>query len=226
MTYGTIHTGIGVLIETTQELKCQACRGLAKPAFKVNRPELGLDGVIFCSRCNELLGAPCICDNCKKPIKGQYVSAGGKRFHAECDPSGPPKKYDGGEFVVHTCEECKKPILTAGHVEVGWRARGKTWHIGCFSCSKCKSKIDPDTAKDVAIDQGLPLCDSCNKARADKCRTCGQPIVGKCVATPDGNNFHPEHFLCTGGCNKPITGGFAMRDGKPLCATCVMLQKK
>eukprot|EP01116_Phalansterium_solitarium_P005464 TRINITY_DN1711_c0_g1_i2.p1 TRINITY_DN1711_c0_g1~~TRINITY_DN1711_c0_g1_i2.p1 ORF type:complete len:404 (-),score=53.02 TRINITY_DN1711_c0_g1_i2:166-1377(-) len=108
------------------------------------------------------------------------------------------------------CHHCDKPIVGQFIMAID-----KTWHPDHFVCYKCnKAFVDG-----VFFEKdGRPYCDADYKDLfARKCTGCGQAISGQ-VTTANGQDWHPEHFVCYH-CHNPFPGGvFFQRDGHNYCA--------
>eukprot|EP01092_Planopodium_desertum_P016591 TRINITY_DN929_c0_g1_i1.p1 TRINITY_DN929_c0_g1~~TRINITY_DN929_c0_g1_i1.p1 ORF type:complete len:123 (-),score=12.09 TRINITY_DN929_c0_g1_i1:47-394(-) len=111
------------------------------------------------------------CHRCKKKIETlDKVKADGHEFHEGCftcfDCGSPLEAYveiDGKEICDACvdkrnppCPNCHKPL--AGAVV---EALGKTWHVGCLTCSKCHATLATESAGKIAQKAGKLLCSKC-----------------------------------------------------------------
>jgi len=107
------------------------------------------------------------------------------------------------------CAVCRQTMV-GEMMSVG----GKTYHVKCFSCAKCKREIGTKPYFEV---NGQNVCESCNPA-SGRCAGCNQPVTGKVLVALD-KKWHPEHFSCQR-CQKPFPNGqFFEANGLPYCET-------
>ena len=102
-------------------------------------------------------------------------------------------------------------------------ASGAVYHSGCFLCMSCFRPIGADTA--FAERDGQPFHPGCapaaaGSASAATCATCHKSLSGKFVKANDGVTHHRDCFRCAS-CAGELSGGYALRDGRPHCASCV-----
>ena len=112
------------------------------------------------------------------------------------------------------CFTCKQKITGGG----GCSAMGKTYHIDCFTCGKCKeTKL---VGKEFYVVEDVPHCDVCYKDTLEECALCMQKITDR-VLHAVGCSFHPECFKCCA-CSKMLdTLPFMLdEDKQPHCVDC------
>lgn len=96
-----------------------------------------------------------------------------------------------------------------------------TFHIHCFTCAKCNKPLAEVGFKEI---NGEPLCPSCAGVGISFCAGCGQKLIGQYINAM-GQKWHKNCFVCSS-CSKPFDSGYAEKDGKPYCATCISSQQK
>jgi len=113
-----------------------------------------------------------------------------------------------------TCKWCRKIIAT-----YAVPFKGALYHRECFCCSVCANPVSDDGY--VERDD-LIYCKSCvgssGVSATNPCEACGQQLVGVYV-TAGGKHYHSKCFLC-GECGGSLSGGYALKAGKPLCSDC------
>eukprot|EP01116_Phalansterium_solitarium_P003733 TRINITY_DN14559_c0_g1_i1.p1 TRINITY_DN14559_c0_g1~~TRINITY_DN14559_c0_g1_i1.p1 ORF type:complete len:444 (-),score=115.01 TRINITY_DN14559_c0_g1_i1:270-1601(-) len=166
------------------------------------------------------------CASCSKAIFQEMIQALGKAYHPEhftcgnCrEPLGTRNFYESGG-APH-CERCYKELFCAkcGHcglpvLDRCVTAMGKKWHMDHFICAHC---LQPFKGGQFFERDGHPYCEADFFGLfAPKCGQCSGPIRGDCVNAL-GQQWHPEHFVCTY-CGKSFGGGtFFEHAGKPYC---------
>lgn len=100
-----------------------------------------------------------------------------------------------GDYV---CCTCYQPI---GKGRPGCSALDKTYHIECFTCAVCHTRLAGGSFYSV---DGKPYCEKDYKDTLDKCESCGKPILDR-ILRASGKPFHPACFTCTA-CKKSLDG--------------------
>jgi len=168
------------------------------------------------------------CATCRQSILGEIIQALGKAYHPEhfvcgnCkDPLGTRNFFEQNgaphcercfqELYCPKCAHCDKPVLDRCIT-----ALGKKWHMDHFICTQC---LNPFGGGNFFERDGRPYCEADFYALfAPKCGSCHDPIRGDCINAL-GQQWHPEHFVCTY-CQKSFAGGsFFEFAGKPYCET-------
>lgn len=103
-------------------------------------------------------------------------------------------------------------------------ALGKTFHPEHFVCIHC-NKPFPSGQSFIEY-EGDPYCEAdYNELFSPRCANCKQAILEKCVQAI-GNQYHPEHFTCTG-CGKNLVGqNYKEDEGDIYCAGCKESRKQ
>lgn len=94
------------------------------------------------------------------------------------------------------CTNCKLSITNTDDLVV--QLHEELYHVYCFQCVQCGSKIDPKVDY-LLIEDGKPLCGSC----IPECRACGETILSNHVHVVD-KDYHEKCLLCTF-CRKVIS---------------------
>lgn len=146
--------------------KCSKCKKIIKDKYNV------IDDHPFCEECYiSVVSGNCFV--CKKLVKDDIIKAGGHVFHEKCFIcSLCKKKLTENPFTEHEgkmlcetcfmnnfapkCKGCKKGIKDGPVIE----ALGGSWHVDCFKCSKCGTKINDD----FVIENDKPVCKKCSGA--------------------------------------------------------------
>jgi len=165
---------------------------------------------VYCKEHVEELFSP-KCDDCKKPLTGQYVETGGKKYHENCFKQ-----------VSAKCCSCNG-VLEGGVI----KALGKTWHEKCFRCTGCKGELPGNFVEK----EGNPYCSKCmskdlgtqqksiNPSGKIFCAECGKLIAGEAVTVRD-STFHSDCFICNK-CKTPLANKPCSEvEGVFYCAQC------
>ncbi|KAJ8660994.1 hypothetical protein O0I10_003216 [Lichtheimia ornata] len=116
----------------------------------------------------------------------------------------------------HQCTRCRRDVANDG-IRMGQ----EMYHVQCFSCFTCRSRLDPRLPPHEY--QGRIYCETDYNMMVRRriiCAACEQPIgphVRPTLAL--GQYYHPEHIRCFH-CNKPINPemtGIVERKGKLFC---------
>lgn len=151
------------------------------------------------------------CSVCNEPVGSEYMELAGEPY---CEPCAKMTQKS------IQCGGCHKTIDSGVKFK---KALQKFWHTSCFSCSQCKSQLDP---KNYQTHAGKLVCDehyeSLSGVIAFKCLTCLKRIFGQMV-THDNKSYHPECFVC-GKCSKPFPNGEYSRgkSGTLYCRPCFL----
>jgi len=126
---------------------CAQCRMAILP----NEVFVQMDGREFHHKCVR-------CSRCQNPIVHRYMlSKAGEVLCSQCG--------------VSTCARCIQPIHSTAEVQ----AQGKSFHLECFSCVKCRIQLTGKYYGD---------------ASAPKCASCELPQCSFCITTiPGGTRF-------------------------------------
>jgi len=116
------------------------------------------------------------------------------------------------------CADCGGVIQINDAVSLG----DSVFHTTCFCCAKCGKALADCGFKDVG---GQPHCPDCAGASGGGfCAGCGQKLVGKYVSAL-GQKWHQQCFVCSG-CSQSFTSGYAEREGRPFCVSCIQKNAK
>lgn len=168
------------------------------------------------------------CYGCNRTIRGEYVTALGRDWHAGCFTCAGCRRPLEGSFIEHHGQpfhsECYtqrygKRCAGCGQAISGEyvSALGKEWHAEHFVCQDCRK---PFKGRNFYQKDGQPYCENCHAERfSPRCAGCGKPIVGS-YASAQGKTWHTECFRCTR-CRKPFRGkNFLEKNGSPYCTDC------
>eukprot|EP00026_Physarum_polycephalum_P012801 Phypoly_transcript_13134.p1 GENE.Phypoly_transcript_13134~~Phypoly_transcript_13134.p1 ORF type:complete len:268 (+),score=12.70 Phypoly_transcript_13134:114-917(+) len=169
-----------------------------------------------------------ICAHCNKPIFGELVEAGGKRYHPEhhqCRNCGKP--ISDGTYYEPNNETWCEPCFQSMHVAKCFKckqnindkiinAMNKTWHYHHFTCEKCG---DPLGDKEFFIDGDKAYCKKDYRTSfVQQCHACHKHIKGAMVTAGD-KHYCEQCFKCHHpGCGIVLGGlSFYDQDSKPYC---------
>ena len=186
------------------------------------------DGLPYCENdFYELFGERC--DYCKRPVRGDCISALGKKwcsdhfFCAQCgckfgsdgfmERDGRPYcKKDYYDLFAQRCARCVLPIMAESI-----SALSKNWHPSCFTCKACSCAFPDGQFYEV---DGQPFCKThFHTVQGTLCYACRIPVTGRTIVALD-NKWHPECFKCTYCSNILHEGSFLIDKGKPYCQPC------
>lgn len=166
------------------------------------------------------------CAYCRQEILGEVVQALGKTFHVDHFVCGHCQEPIGTRTFFEleglpNCERCYQNLFCpkCAYCDAPIQDRcvsalGKKWHVNHFICTQCLQPFP----KGVFFERdGRPYCETCFFGRyAPTCAGCERPITGDCVNAL-GQQWHPEHFVCTY-CRRSFGGEpFFEYQGKPYC---------
>jgi len=167
------------------------------------------------------------CAQCGKPIVGDMVEAGGRKFHPEhmsCSscyrPIGSGSYYEPDGKIQ--CESCFKKTMSRCakcneliHDRVV-HAIGKTWHPHHLACQVCNTNLEK---RDFFVHDEMPYCpDDYNHKFGKSCAKCDRKINDE-VVTALHREYHVACFVCEhAGCGTPLSGKpFYDVEGQPYC---------
>jgi LIM domain len=117
------------------------------------------------------------CAHCDGSVEDGYHEKEEKLYCEKC--------Y--GEKFGERCHKCNN-VLT-GEFK---KALGHAWHVDCFCCVDCGTKISgPFIEK-----SGSPQCKGCNDKSCPICAGCEKNITGTTITTAIGRKWHPDCFKC------------------------------
>ncbi|KAL6733715.1 hypothetical protein Aduo_004340 [Ancylostoma duodenale] len=101
-------------------------------------------------------------------------------------------------YEVNICVACKSEITAD---KPGCTALDQVFHVACFKCKKCDTKLAGSSFYNIDND---PICDKCYQDTLEKCTKCSKPISDRLLRAC-GGTFHVNCFTCTS-CNKTLDG--------------------
>eukprot|EP00033_Pygsuia_biforma_P002603 GCRY01002881.1.p1 GENE.GCRY01002881.1~~GCRY01002881.1.p1 ORF type:complete len:594 (+),score=159.96 GCRY01002881.1:272-2053(+) len=130
-------------------LRCRHCGN----SFETRDEVKEWNAHVYCVSCLER-AKTALCAGCNMSIQGPCIVAMGRRWHKECarcvtcgrtleggfavGPDGLPYcRSDWASRFGSLCFHCDRPIATAAVT-----ARGRSFHIDCFTCSVCHTPLD------------------------------------------------------------------------------------
>jgi hypothetical protein len=145
-----------------------------------------------------------------------------KIFCGYCKKELDPEEFYELEGVICCKEDLLKNFLKC--LSCGQHISGEhltlpagRLHLRCATCSVChKTFANP---AEIQQKQGNLYC----KQHFDdlfgvKCAHCKKVIDGQYLVAL-GKTWHFDHFVCAGGCEKPLQGEYLVHDDKPYCLT-------
>eukprot|EP00794_Sanderia_malayensis_P015240 gene15240-16814_t len=88
------------------------------------------------------------------------------------------------------CYKCEKNVSGEGN---GCTAMSNVYHIECFICKNCGTKL---TGKEFYSVEGEPFCEPCYNDSLEDCVACAQKIKER-ILRAQGYSYHPECFTCS-----------------------------
>lgn len=163
---------IGDQLYHPQCFKCAKCQKVITEKFQI------VDGKPYCEQCfvQEVSGK---CYICGKMVTDEIIKSVGHFFHVECFKCAfckkslidTPFKQHEGKMVCELCfrqnfgpkcKGCGKAITTSAVLQ----AIGSSWHVDCFKCIKCGTKIADDCR--FSEENGMPVCNKCAPLPSNK----------------------------------------------------------
>lgn len=149
---------------------------------------------------------PQVCAQCRQPLKGHFLQAGGQSFHSNC-------------FLCHSCQ---KPIRGSFQ-----QHKKGFYHSTCYQqvmglvCQVCQEVLGAQWLESKGKKYHQPCL---QKASEHQCDVCGEGILGSYIIDSWGNKGHDSHSCCSS-CGRLISkktskGGFAYEDGRFICGFC------
>jgi len=177
------------------------------------------------------------CTGCEKPITSSFKLRDDKPYCQDCVDKETRIEAQRAENKASAdskiCNECGKSV--EGEI---LSTNNRFYHPDCFRCGGCGVSIVSLGTMSYAIKDDKPLCGKCvEKANAKvsgkivgvstpagACEGCGKPVAGAYVMA-EGHKYHQGCFVCSQ-CKGDLAGGYARKDDKPVCGTCVQSMQK
>jgi len=96
------------------------------------------------------------------------------------------------------CRRCRQTISGEGN---GCTAMGDMYHVTCFICQDCRTKL---TGLEFYCLNDQPFCETCYTKSLDDCHICERKITDR-ILRAVGKCYHPQCFMCTS-CSKNLDG--------------------
>ncbi|XP_057304257.1 lipoma-preferred partner homolog isoform X2 [Hydractinia symbiolongicarpus] len=96
------------------------------------------------------------------------------------------------------CHKCRKTIVGEGS---GCTAMGDMYHVSCFVCGNCDTKL---TGLEFYCLNDAPLCERCYMNSLEDCVVCKEKITER-ILKAVGSSYHPQCFGCSS-CHKNLDG--------------------
>jgi len=100
--------------------------------------------------------------------------------------------YRHKKYMV--CMGCSQPVLEGSlAIRTADLPPKQVWHIGCFKCSECDSKMTDLTYHPY---EGKKYCAAHKPLLVKTCGVCYQEITDAVFTKANGRYYHTEHFQC------------------------------
>jgi len=209
----------------TECFRCKTCAtGLGGKAF------LEQDDNYFCEKCYYAAFNP-TCAHCNEVIKGQYLSALGKAWHADhfvCTECSKP--FEGNQYHKHNnkpyCERHFNELFTDACAKCGLKIEGqvfeamdKKYHLDCFVCSVGDHQIGAGVNFHMHEDR-VYCPEHFEELFLHRCAGCGAIVKGQYVKVLDVL-FHPGCWKCADCGSVIASDNCGQSGGKFYCKACV-----